>query len=182
MPCESASTCSRRSRRCIGAASLHRDLKPTNMFLTEHGAKLLDFGVARSDDHARRTTDALTGAGRWSARPAIWRPSSRPAAPLDARAPICSQSARCSTRCWPGDPPSTASTAVRVFHAIMYEQPPALGGPAHRGRPRSCYPSRAGEAATGTLRVGGEFCRRLAAGSDDLRGLETPHAPARCRA
>src|SRR5262245_23114902 len=40
---------------------LHRDLKPSNIFLTEHGAKLLDFGIAHlTADDAQRTVASLT--------------------------------------------------------------------------------------------------------------------------
>ena len=43
---------------------LHRDLKPSNIFLTEHGAKLLDFGIARlATEDAQRTHLSLTGEG-----------------------------------------------------------------------------------------------------------------------
>lgn len=43
---------------------VHRDLKPSNVFLTAHGAKLLDFGVARPvAGRAEHTATGLTLAG-----------------------------------------------------------------------------------------------------------------------
>ena len=33
---------------------VHRDLKPSNIFLSQHGVKLLDFGLARPPSAQRR--------------------------------------------------------------------------------------------------------------------------------
>ena len=39
---------------------VHRDLKPANIFLTPHGVKLLDFGLARGAEHADTASTAIT--------------------------------------------------------------------------------------------------------------------------
>ena len=51
---------------------VHRDLKPSNIFITPHGAKLLDFGLARragdDDTHAPMTDPGmLVGTPRYMA-------------------------------------------------------------------------------------------------------------------
>ncbi|HEU4474542.1 MAG TPA: serine/threonine-protein kinase [Gemmatimonadales bacterium] len=48
---------------------IHRDVKPANIFLTEHGALLSDFGIARSDQD-----ETLTRPGRRVGTPSYWAP------------------------------------------------------------------------------------------------------------
>ena len=72
---------------------LHRDLKPSNIFLTEHGAKLLDFGIARiATEDAQRTFLSLTGEGVVMGTPRYMAPESASGDAIDA--PIGSVCAR----------------------------------------------------------------------------------------
>src|SRR5262249_4037119 len=60
---------------------LHRDLKPANIMITESGAKLLDFGLAKlmaGDDP--ESTKTMEGSVLGTARIHVPRTSSRPAA------------------------------------------------------------------------------------------------------
>jgi serine/threonine protein kinase len=64
---------------------VHRDLKPANVMLTKTGVKVLDFGLAKSDeDPALTVTNAVMGT------PAYMSPEQREGQPADHRTDICS--------------------------------------------------------------------------------------------
>jgi eukaryotic-like serine/threonine-protein kinase len=88
---------------------IHRDLKPSNVFLTANGAKLLDFGVAKTDLDATAPTElpltdagTLVGTPRYMGRSRSWE--NRWALAL-----IFSRSERCCLKCWQAGPRSTAA-------------------------------------------------------------------------
>ena len=62
---------------------IHRDLKPANVILTKAGAKVLDFGLAKS-----ATDETLTGAYAVMGTPAYMAPEQREGRPCDARTDI----------------------------------------------------------------------------------------------
>jgi len=108
-------------------AIVHRDLKPSNVFLTEHGVKLLDFGLARPlatspigrDDLT--VVGALVGTPRYMA-PELWRGGEvTPAADLFAAGAILFEMLS-------GKPAFGGKTLLEIGHAIQREHPPALAG------------------------------------------------------
>jgi TolB-like protein len=107
---------------------VHRDLKPSNVFLTEHGVKLLDFGLARPlarEDAARDLTmpGALIGTPRYMA-PEMWSGDEiTPAADLFAAGAILFEMLA-------GRPAFGGHTLLEIGHAIQREHPPALTGEA----------------------------------------------------
>ncbi len=110
---------------------LHRDLKPSNVFLSTHGVKLLDFGLAkalaRADDPGGLVETEITQPGMIAGTPRYASPEQVTGQPMDARSDLFSCAAvlfeMLTGKCaFPGDTP------VQVFHAILYEPPPSLGG------------------------------------------------------
>jgi serine/threonine protein kinase len=62
---------------------VHRDLKPGNIMIAKAGAKILDFGIARSDHD-----ETLTGSRMLIGTPAYMSPEQREGGRCDARSDI----------------------------------------------------------------------------------------------
>jgi serine/threonine protein kinase len=107
---------------------VHRDLKPSNVFLTPQGVKLLDFGLARAIptiDGATETSLTLTVGPIGT--PHYMAPEQVLGHPIDGRADVFAVgSVLFELLC--GRSPFANESVVRVFHAIVAEDPPALGG------------------------------------------------------
>jgi non-specific serine/threonine protein kinase len=107
---------------------IHRDLKPSNIFLTPFGVKLLDFGLSRPmvSDAATLT---LTGPGTVMGTPHYLAPEQLLGQPVDHRSDLFAAGA-VLFEMLAGQPPfgAGARTMAQVFHAILSDKPPALGG------------------------------------------------------
>ncbi|HVS30745.1 MAG TPA: protein kinase [Thermoanaerobaculia bacterium] len=107
---------------------VHRDLKPTNVFITPHGVKLLDFGLAsavtREDEETmlRLTSPGtVVGTPRYMA-PEQWSSSAvGPAADLFACGAILFEMLT-------GEPAFKGDSIPSVYHSTMHDHPPALVG------------------------------------------------------
>ena len=107
---------------------IHRDLKPSNIFLTPHGVKLLDFGIAQpSSTELQGTVLPLTAEGIALGTPQYMAPEHASGAELDNRSDLFAVGA-VLYEMLSGRPAFDGSTPVRVLHAVLYEQPPALAG------------------------------------------------------
>ncbi len=141
---------------------VHRDLKPSNVFITAHGVKILDFGLARETPKATLSADAttmqgpspLTLSGMIVGTPRYMAPEQVLGQPVDGRADLFAVGALLFEMI-SGKPPFEDDSAMRLFHAIVYEAPPNLAGSAaiaalnrivHRAmakRPDDRYPTAA---------------------------------------
>ncbi len=108
---------------------VHRDLKPTNVFLTEHAVKVLDFGLARTATGAAdaktitelSVTGAIVGTPHYMSPEQVEGRALGPASDLFSTGAILHEMLS-GRRAFGGD------SAVAVFHAVLYTQPPALSG------------------------------------------------------
>lgn len=113
-----------------GRGLVHRDLKPSNVFLTEHGVKLLDFGLARPLVAARdpggngaelTQPGMLVGTPRYMAPEQIRGEEVGPAVDLFATGALLFEMLA-------GRPAFEGRGLAQVLHAALHEQPPALAG------------------------------------------------------
>ena len=111
---------------------IHRDLKPANIFLTPHGVKILDFGLARpasspSDPALAQTATRLTHAGMVVGTPRYMAPEQIQGRSTDARTDLFAIGATLFEML-SGRPAFGGATSLDVLHATLHEPPPALGG------------------------------------------------------
>jgi serine/threonine protein kinase/tetratricopeptide (TPR) repeat protein len=115
-----------------GRGFVHRDIKPSNVFLTQHGPKLLDFGLARpamtGTTQVPGTDGApVTDAGIIVGTPQYMAPEQVTGAALDGRTDLYAVGA-VIFHMLAGRPPFTG-TGPDVLFAALKENPPALQGP-----------------------------------------------------
>ena len=116
---------------------VHRDLKPSNVFLTPQGVKLLDFGLVRETRPSTLGPDATTMAGHSPltlsgmivGTPRYMSPEQLLGAAADGRSDLFA-AGTVLYEMIAGKPPFDADSAMRLFHAIVYEAPPNLAGSA----------------------------------------------------
>ena len=107
---------------------VHRDLKPSNVFLTPHGAKVLDFGLARADPENSPTYEGnLTRTGLLLGSPRYMAPEQVAGGVADVRSDLFATGA-ILFEMLAGRPAFAGRTIGEILHATLHEQPPALTG------------------------------------------------------
>ncbi|WP_434421596.1 serine/threonine-protein kinase [Nannocystis pusilla] len=102
---------------------IHRDLKPTNLFLVGDPAsptvKLIDFGIAKLHDPKASQTQT----GMIMGTPAYMAPEQARGSKVDGRADLYALGA-IAYRCVTGRPPFDIDDAAAALHAVLTSEPP----------------------------------------------------------
>jgi serine/threonine-protein kinase len=111
---------------------VHRDVKPSNIFLTSHGAKLLDFGLARPSVEGMTQVDAdaptaITQAGAIVGTPEYMSPEQVHGEALDGRSDLFAVGC-VLFEMLSGRAPFRGNNFVDLLFAVLHENPPALQG------------------------------------------------------
>jgi serine/threonine protein kinase len=109
--------------RAHRAGIIHRDLKPGNIMITEVGAKLLDFGLAKVADADVDVTRTMEGAVLGTA--AYMSPEQAQGQPLDGRSDVFSFGAVLYEMA-SGHRAFGGHTTVQVLSSVLRDDPPAL--------------------------------------------------------
>ncbi|HZM27352.1 MAG TPA: protein kinase [Gemmatimonadales bacterium] len=105
---------------------VHRDLKPSNIFLTQHGVKLLDFGVARPQATAS-LDPGLTLPGVIIGTPSYMAPETVDNEPAGPQADLFAVGA-ILFEMLTGKRAFNGNTVLEIQNAVVREHPPALVG------------------------------------------------------
>jgi serine/threonine-protein kinase len=123
-----AAVAARLAREVGGALStahesgvLHRDVKPENIILTEHGSMIADFGIARVPNSTLTRDGGLLGTPAYSAPECISNGEFSPQSDQFSLAATLYE-ALSQRRAFPGD------DAVTVANHIQTDDPPAIAG------------------------------------------------------
>jgi eukaryotic-like serine/threonine-protein kinase len=104
---------------------IHRDLKPANIFLTRHGVKLLDFGLAREAQRTDGIDTGVTQQGIVMGTPKYLAPEQLRGDPVDHRADLFAAAA-VIVEMLTGRAAFEAPSLVDILHAITHEDPAPL--------------------------------------------------------
>jgi serine/threonine protein kinase len=113
---------------------VHRDVKPSNVFVTPHVVKLLDFGLTVKSAPAGDTLSGITTPGMVLGTPAYMAPEQALGRTVDARADLFSTGV-ILFEMLTGHRPFAGSSAVEMIHATAYASAPSLSGTGEASRP-----------------------------------------------
>jgi serine/threonine protein kinase len=111
---------------------VHRDLKPSNVFLTQHGVKLLDFGLARTTNATQSkgpiqtaTMDSIPGFVVGT--PAYMSPEQASGLPVGPASDLFSMGS-VFYELLTGKRPFDGNSVIDVLYAVCHHNPPPLSG------------------------------------------------------